>query len=48
MSRYTPPRDPDDELPDLRQRNPLMWWVAVIMVVALVLGTVGSALVVLL
>jgi hypothetical protein len=29
----------------LRQRSPLMWWVAVILVVGLVLGTMGGALI---
>lgn len=38
----------DDELPDLRRRNPLVWWIAVIALVGLVVGTVGGGLVVLL
>jgi len=45
VARYTPPRGPGDDLPDLRRRNPIVWWVAVIAVASLVLGTVASVLV---
>jgi hypothetical protein len=31
----------------LRERSPLMWWVAVIVVIGLVVGTFGGALVLL-
>ncbi|HSL58525.1 MAG TPA: hypothetical protein VK866_11835 [Acidimicrobiales bacterium] len=48
MPRYTPPAGPDDDLPDLRRRNPLVWWVAVIMAASMVFGTVAGTLVVLL
>lgn len=43
--RVTPPgsRD-DDHLPTLRERSPWVWWVAVISVVALVVGATGGAL----
>jgi hypothetical protein len=41
--RVTEPKDPDD-LPTLHERNPLMWWVAVISVVALVLGATGGTI----
>lgn len=49
-SRRVTPRGtgPDDELPDLRRRNPLVWWIAVIALVGLVVGTVGGGLVVVL
>jgi hypothetical protein len=40
-------RGPDD-LPTLRERNPLVWWVAIVAVVGLFVGTFASALVVLL
>lgn len=36
--RVTRPPDPD-ELPSLKQRNPLAWWVAVLCVVGLIAST---------
>jgi hypothetical protein len=42
--RVTPPKDPDDDVPSLRDRSPLMWWVAVIAIVALILGSTGGVL----
>ncbi len=51
MSRRVTPKgsggDPDD-LPTLRERNPMVWWVAVLMVVALIVGTIGSGLLIIL
>ena len=47
--RVTPPGgDRPQTVSSLRQRSPLMWWVAVIVVVGLIVGTFGSALVILL
>lgn len=43
--RTTPPGgERPQTVSSLRQRSPLMWWVAVILVVGLVLGTIGGAL----
>jgi hypothetical protein len=39
--RVTRPPDPDG-LPSMRDRNPAMWWVAVITAGALVLGTAAG------
>ena len=39
--RVTPPKDPDD-LPSLRERNPTAFWVAILLVVAMVLATTGG------
>jgi hypothetical protein len=36
--RVTRPPDPDD-LPSMKQRNPVVWWVAVVSAAALVLTT---------
>ena len=36
--RVTRPPDPDD-FPSMRERNPAMWWIAVVTIVALVMGT---------
>ncbi|MDZ7677154.1 MAG: hypothetical protein U5K29_01225 [Acidimicrobiales bacterium] len=41
--RVTRPPEPDDTFPSMKQRNPAMWWVAVIAVVALVLTTAAGA-----
>jgi len=47
--RTTPKGQPDpDQLPTLRERSPLVWWMAMLMVAALVLGTIGGGLAVLL
>lgn len=50
MSRRVTPKGTGsaDELPSLRERNPLAWWVAVVAVVGLVVGTFASGLVVML
>lgn len=40
--------DGSEELPTLRERNPLAWWVAIIAVIGLFVGTFASALVVML
>jgi hypothetical protein len=40
--RVTPPKDPDGELPSLRERNPTAFWVAILLVVAMVLATTGG------
>lgn len=42
--RTTPRKDSAPSVSSLRRRNPLMWWMAVILAVALVLSTMGSAL----
>lgn len=43
--RVTPPGgEPDATVSSLRTRSPLMWWVAVIVVVGMVLSTMGGAL----
>lgn len=51
MSRRVTPkgtgRDPD-ALPSLRERNPFAWWVAIITVAGLVIGSFASGLIVLL
>jgi hypothetical protein len=39
--RVTRPPDPDD-LPSMKDRNPAMWWVAVIIVAALVIGAAAG------
>jgi hypothetical protein len=41
--RVTEPSGADD-LPTLHERSPLMWWVAVISIVALVLGATGGTI----
>jgi Ni/Fe-hydrogenase subunit HybB-like protein len=51
MSGRTTPKgggDPSNELPSLKERNPLAWWVAIIAVIGLFVGTFAGALVVLL
>ena len=45
--RVTPPKDPDD-LPSLKERNPTAFWVAILLVVAMVLATTGGTLLILL
>lgn len=43
--RVTPPGgEPEPTVSSLRQRNPLMWWVAILVVVGLLASTVGGAL----
>lgn len=42
--RTTPRKDSGPTVSSLRRRNPLMWWVAVILAVALVLSTMSGAL----
>lgn len=37
-----------DELPTLRERSPVVWWVAVLAIVGLVVGSFASALLVML
>ncbi len=39
--RVTRPPDPDD-LPSMRDRNPVAWWTAVILAVAMVLTTAAG------
>jgi hypothetical protein len=36
--------DPAPSVSSLRARNPLMWWVAIIVVVGLLASTIGGAL----
>ncbi|QGG95526.1 hypothetical protein [Actinomarinicola tropica] len=50
MSKRVTPKgtsEPDD-LPTLRERSPVVWWVAVLAVVGLVVGSFASALLVML
>ncbi|MBK5221959.1 MAG: hypothetical protein JJE52_03600 [Acidimicrobiia bacterium] len=43
--RTTPKGQADpDRFPTLRERSPLVWWMAMLMVAALVLGTIGGGL----
>ena len=37
--RVTRPPEPDDTFPSMKERNPAMWWVAIITVAALVITT---------
>jgi hypothetical protein len=37
--RVTRPPEPDDTFPSMKQRNPAMWWIAIITVAALVITT---------
>lgn len=50
MSKRVTPKGTSepDELPTLRERSPLVWWVAVVAVAGLVVGSFASALVVML
>ncbi len=54
MSRYTPPKkdEPDDQifasLAPMRRRRPVVFWVVIIGVLAMVLSTVGSLITVIL
>lgn len=40
--RVTRPPEPDDTFPSMKERNPAMWWVAVIAVVALLVTTAAG------
>ena len=37
--RVTRPPEPDDTFPSMKERNPAMWWIAIITVAALVITT---------
>lgn len=39
--RVTEPKDPD-EFPSLKERNPAMFWVAIVAIVAMILATTGG------
>jgi hypothetical protein len=46
--RVTPPGgEPSPTVSSLRTRSPLMWWVAIIVVVALIFSTVAGAVAIL-
>jgi hypothetical protein len=42
--RVTEPTEPHDDIASMRERNPLVWWIAVITVVGMILGSMGAGL----
>lgn len=43
-SRRPPPRHPDDELPALRRRSPLAYWVAVLVLAGMVASLLAGVI----
>jgi hypothetical protein len=41
--RVTRPPDDDHTFPSMKERNPTMWWVAVLVIAALVITTAAGA-----